>query len=96
VEKIDDLVTFLFLPVVRESHSALDIANIQYFVLSGLNTNMGLLNTGEIWGYIILLIVVGWAGKFIGCGGVAYWLGYSWRESGAIGMLMSCKGYVCM
>jgi Kef-type K+ transport system membrane component KefB len=53
---------------------------------------MGLLNTGMIWGYIILLIVVGWAGKFVGCGGVAWWLGYSWRESGAIGMLMSCKG----
>lgn len=55
---------------------------------------MGLLDTGTIWGYIILITVTGWAGKFIGCGGVAYLLKYSWREAGAIGMLMSCKGYV--
>jgi Kef-type K+ transport system membrane component KefB len=79
----------MFVPILRLTNS-----DLQYFVLSGLNTNMGLLNTGEIWGYTILLIVVGWAGKFVGCGGAAYMLNYSWRESGAIGMLMSCKGYV--
>jgi Kef-type K+ transport system membrane component KefB len=79
----------MFVPILRLTNS-----DLQYFVLSGLNTNMGLLNTGEIWGYTILLIVVGWAGKFVGCGGAAYMLKYSWRESGAIGMLMSCKGYV--
>lgn len=79
-ERIDDLVTMLFLPI--------------YFVLSGLNTNLAALDTGKIWGYIILLTVIGFVGKFFGCAGVAKLCGYTWRESGAIGMLMSCKGLV--
>ncbi|EIW65820.1 hypothetical protein TREMEDRAFT_72538 [Tremella mesenterica DSM 1558] len=80
VEKIDDLVSMLFLPI--------------YFVLSGLSTNLGLLNTGKDWGYIVLLCTVAFLGKFIGCAGMAYILRYPIRESGAIGMLMSCKGLV--
>lgn len=78
VEKIEDLITVLFIPI--------------YFVLSGLSTNLGLLNHGTDWGYIIALCVIGWFGKFAGCGIVARLLGYNNRESGAIGMLMSCKG----
>ncbi|OCF35724.1 potassium:hydrogen antiporter [Kwoniella heveanensis BCC8398] len=80
VEKIDDLVTLLFLPI--------------YFVLSGLSTNLGLLDTGKIWGYIIMLCVIGFAGKFLGCAGAAVAMRYSLRESAAIGVLMSCKGLV--
>ncbi|WVQ73663.1 hypothetical protein IAR50_003243 [Cryptococcus sp. DSM 104548] len=80
VEKIDDLVSMLFLPI--------------YFVLSGLQTNLGLLNTGHIWGYTILLIVVAFLGKFVGCCGAALALKYPVRESAAIGLLMSCKGLV--
>ncbi len=64
----------------------------QYFVLSGLSTNLGLLNTGKIWGYVVLLCTVAFFGKFIGCAVTAKLLKYSNRESGAIGMLMSCKG----
>ena len=80
VEKIDDLISLLFIPI--------------YFVLSGLSTNLGLLDHGEDWGYIILLCFIGWAGKFFGCAITAKLLGYNLRESGAIGMLMSCKGLV--
>ncbi|RSH86649.1 K(+)/H(+) antiporter [Apiotrichum porosum] len=79
-ERIDDLVSMLFLPI--------------YFVLSGLKTNLGLLNTGKIWGFVIMLCCVAFSSKFIGCAGTAKILGYSYRESGAIGMLMSCKGLV--
>ncbi|BEJ15485.1 hypothetical protein CspHIS471_0500900 [Cutaneotrichosporon sp. HIS471] len=79
-ERIDDLVTMLFLPI--------------YFTLSGLNTNFGSLSDGLAWGYVVLLCVVGFVGKFGGCAATAKFLGYSWRESGAIGMLMSCKGLV--
>jgi Kef-type K+ transport system membrane component KefB len=64
----------------------------QYFVLSGLSTNLGLLDSGISWAYIIMFIVIGWFGKFAGCAAAARWLGYTLRESGAIGMLMSCKG----
>ncbi|WWD21177.1 hypothetical protein CI109_105661 [Kwoniella shandongensis] len=80
VEKIDDLVTMLFLPI--------------YFVLSGLQTNLGLLDTGKIWGYTILLIFIAFFGKFIGCAAAALAMRYPLRESAAIGMLMSCKGLV--
>lgn len=79
-ERIEDLVTMLFLPI--------------YFTLSGINTNLGTLDDGKAWGYVVMLCVVGFAGKFIGCAGTAKLLKYTWRESGAIGMLMSCKGLV--
>ncbi|KAK4513784.1 uncharacterized protein ATC70_005790 [Mucor velutinosus] len=41
-EKIEDMVNILFLPL--------------YFTLSGLKTQIGLLDTGVIWGYVILVI----------------------------------------
>ncbi|EJC99637.1 Sodium/hydrogen exchanger [Fomitiporia mediterranea MF3/22] len=63
-----------------------------YFALSGLKTDLGLLNTGKAWGYTILVIVLAYLGKFIGCGGVAKIVGFSTREACAIGTLMSCKG----
>lgn len=79
-ERIDDLVTMLFLPI--------------YFVLSGLKTNLAAINSGRDWGYVVMLCVIAFAGKFIGCAATAKMLKYTWRESGAIGMLMSCKGLV--
>ena len=55
---------------------------------------MGLLDNGITWGYTILICVVAFFSKFVGCFGVAYLCGFNWRESGAIGSLMSCKGLV--
>ncbi|KAF9035924.1 cation/H+ exchanger [Panaeolus papilionaceus] len=80
VEKIEDLVSILFLPI--------------YFTLSGLKTNLGLLNTGKDWGYIVLICLVAFSSKFVSCGVAAMCNGFKWRESGAIGSLMSCKGLV--
>ncbi|KAG7447669.1 cation/H+ exchanger [Guyanagaster necrorhizus] len=80
VEKIEDLVTILFLPL--------------YFVSSGLNTNLGLLNNGVTWGYTILICLVSFSAKFLACGATAFATGFNWREAGAIGSLMSCKGLV--
>ncbi|QRW16338.1 potassium/sodium hyperpolarization-activated cyclic nucleotide-gated channel 4 [Rhizoctonia solani] len=80
LEKIEDLVSILFLPL--------------YFTLSGLKTDLGLLNDGTAWGYTFLVIVVAFLGKFIGCAVTARLMGFNTRESGAIGMLMSCKGLV--
>lgn len=79
-ERLDDLVALLFLPI--------------YFVLSGLKTNLGLLDNGVTWGYTIAIIVVAFFGKFIGCAATAKAVGFGYRESGAIGTLMSCKGLV--
>ncbi|KAF8646092.1 hypothetical protein AX16_007392, partial [Volvariella volvacea WC 439] len=78
VEKLEDLVSLLFLPI--------------YFTLSGLRTNLGLLNDGVSWGYVVLVCLVAFASKFLACAGVALLTGFNWREAGAIGSLMSCKG----
>ncbi|KAJ7098661.1 Sodium/hydrogen exchanger family-domain-containing protein [Mycena belliarum] len=80
VEKLEDLVSILFLPI--------------YFTLSGLNTNLGLLDDGITWAYIILICLVAFTSKFVACGVTAYYTGFNWREAGAIGSLMSCKGLV--
>ncbi|KAJ7068839.1 Sodium/hydrogen exchanger family-domain-containing protein [Mycena amicta] len=80
VEKLEDLVSILFLPI--------------YFALSGLKTNLGLLDTGMTWAYIVIICLVAFSSKFIACGATAYACGFNWREAGAIGSLMSCKGLV--
>ena len=96
VEKIEDIVSVLLLPLVRLPSSLLQavllIISLQYFALTGLRTNLGLLNNGITWGYTILIIVVAFFSKFIGCSIAAKLTGFNYRESGAIGVLMSCKG----
>jgi Kef-type K+ transport system membrane component KefB len=79
-EKIEDLVSTLFLPL--------------YFALSGLGTNLGLLNDGITWAYVIGVISVAFAGKIIGGTLAARACKLVWRESFTIGALMSCKGLV--
>ena len=79
-EKIEDLISALFLPL--------------YFALSGLNTNIGLLDNGITWGYTIGVTVVAFSAKFIGASLAARLTGMVWRESFTIGSLMSCKGLV--
>lgn len=79
-EKIEDVVAALFLPL--------------YFTLSGLSTNLGLLNTGITWGYVIGVIVIAFTAKVIGGACAARYSGLLWRESFSVGVLMSCKGLV--
>ncbi|KFX91723.1 hypothetical protein O988_07612, partial [Pseudogymnoascus sp. VKM F-3808] len=79
-EKIEDLVTVLFLPL--------------YFALSGLNTNLGLLNDGIAWAYVVGIIAVALVGKIVGGTFAARSCKLVWRESLTIGVLMSCKGLV--
>ncbi|KAF7308876.1 Na-H-Exchanger domain-containing protein [Mycena kentingensis (nom. inval.)] len=80
-EKLEDMVSITFLPL--------------YFTLSGLNTNLKLLNTGITWGYTIAICVLAFIGKFGACSLAARYLaGFNWRESSTIGSLMSCKGLV--
>lgn len=79
-EKIEDLISALFLPL--------------YFALSGLSTNLGLLDTAITWGYIVGVLSVAFIGKFVGASVAARVNGVVWRESFTIGALMSCKGLV--
>jgi hypothetical protein len=61
---------------------------LQYFTLSGLKTNLGLLDNGVTWGYTILLCFVAFIGKFSGCALAAKANKFNMRESLAIGTLM--------
>ncbi|KAF2176990.1 hypothetical protein K469DRAFT_721081 [Zopfia rhizophila CBS 207.26] len=79
-EKIEDLIGALFLPL--------------YFTLSGLNTNIGLLDSGIIWAYVVGVIAVAFIAKFVGAALAARSTKMLWRECFAIGSLMSCKGLV--
>ncbi|POS80054.1 K(+)/H(+) antiporter 1 [Diaporthe helianthi] len=79
-EKIEDLISVLFLPL--------------YFALSGLSTDLGLLDDGMTWAYVIGVIAIAFSGKIIGGTLAAKLSKLEWRESFTIGVLMSCKGLV--
>ncbi|EPQ51288.1 Sodium/hydrogen exchanger, partial [Gloeophyllum trabeum ATCC 11539] len=78
MKRLEPVVWNIFLPV--------------YFALSGLKTDLGLLNDGKSWGFTCVVCLMAYMGKFIGCGIASRFLGFTWRESSAIGTLMSCKG----
>ncbi len=79
-EKLEDLIGAVFLPL--------------YFTLSGLNTNLGLLDTGITWAYVVAITLVAFFTKVAGASLAARLNGLVWRESFSIGVLMSCKGLV--
>ncbi|KAI8354088.1 Sodium/hydrogen exchanger family-domain-containing protein [Choanephora cucurbitarum] len=79
-EKIEDLVNIIFLPL--------------YFTLSGLKTQIGLLNSGSVWGYVVLVIFLACFGKIVGCTLAARLTRMTTREALTVGFLMNCKGLV--
>lgn len=77
-DKIEDLSILLLLPL--------------FFVITGLRTQIGLLNEGHLWisfGWILLVAV---SGKFGGSALAARVVGQSWRDSLSIGVLMNTRG----
>lgn len=63
-----------------------------FFTYSGLNTKIGLLNTGFLWlmcGAVLLAAVLG---KGVACWMAARWTGISNREALGIGTLMNARG----
>lgn len=79
-EKVEDLISTLFLPL--------------YFALSGLGTNLGLLDNGITWAYVVAVVAIAFLAKFWGAALAAKANGLVWRECFTIGSLMSCKGLV--
>jgi Kef-type K+ transport system membrane component KefB len=79
-EKLEDVIGALFLPL--------------YFTLSGLKTNLGLLDNGITWGYVFAVTLTAFFSKIVGATLAARFSGIVWRESFTIGALMSCKGLV--
>ena len=72
------LTTVVFLPLV--------------FAVTGLRTNVGLLQTPELWLCCALVLLVAIAGKFGGAALSAKAVGFSWRDATAIGLLMNTRG----
>ncbi|HEX8452905.1 MAG TPA: cation:proton antiporter [Longimicrobium sp.] len=77
-EKLEDVTVVLLLPL--------------FFAFTGLRTAFGLLEGAEMWGYAALIILVAVAGKWGGSTLAARFTGMTWREAGAVGVLMNTRG----
>jgi Kef-type K+ transport system membrane component KefB len=75
---IEKLTTTLLLPM--------------FFVYSGLNTKIGLLNTLELWGVAAIVVTASILGKGVACMLAARLAGESWRHSALVGALMNARG----
>ena len=78
IEKVEDIAVILFLPL--------------FFVFTGLNTNIGLINDAYMWKVTGLIIAVAVVGKFFGSALAAKFVGQNWRDSLTIGALMNTRG----
>lgn len=79
-DKVEPLTTKLLLPL--------------FFVYSGLNTQIGLVNTPALWAVTLGLIVVAVVGKGVACAVAARLSKVPMRESVALGALMNARGLI--
>lgn len=63
-----------------------------FFVLTGLRSEIGLLNDANAWLTCGVIIVVAVFGKLIGSALAAKYMGFHWRDSFALGILMNTRG----
>ncbi|KAG6688445.1 hypothetical protein I3842_11G125400 [Carya illinoinensis] len=80
VEKVEDIVTGLFLPL--------------YFVSSGLKTNIATIQGLQSWGLLVLVICTACIGKIVGTVAVSLLCRVPVQEALALGFLMNTKGLV--
>jgi Kef-type K+ transport system membrane component KefB len=78
IHHLDLLTTTFLLPV--------------FFVYSGLNTQIALLDSPAIWRVALILVTLSIAGKGVACLVAARVSGEPWRESITIGVLMNARG----
>ena len=78
IDKIEDLSVTLLLPL--------------FFVYTGLRTEIGLLNTPELWLICLIFVVIAIVGKMAGSIIPARAVGESWRDSLSLGALMNTRG----
>lgn len=78
--RLEPLVTTFLLPL--------------FFVYSGLNTQIGLLNSWTLWAVTLGILVVSIAGKGVACTLAARLNKVPWRESIALGSLMNARGLI--
>lgn len=63
-----------------------------FFVYSGLNTRIGLVDTPALWGFALLVLLAACLGKGAACYAAARWRGESPGDALAIGALMNARG----
>lgn len=78
MEKVEDVALVFFLPL--------------FFAFTGLRTEIGLINSPELWFVCLLLVTVAIAGKLGGCTIAARLVGESWKDSLTVGALMNTRG----
>jgi Kef-type K+ transport systems, membrane components len=78
MEKVEDISLVFFLPL--------------FFAFTGLRTQIGLINSPELFGVLALLISVAVLGKFGGCTIASRLVGESWKNSLIVGTLMNTRG----
>lgn len=78
MEKVEDIALVFFLPL--------------FFAFTGLRTEIGLINTPELWGVCLLLVTVAIVGKLGGCAIASRLVGEPWKDSLIIGTLMNTRG----
>lgn len=78
MEKVEDIALVFFLPL--------------FFAYTGLHTEIGLINTPELWLVCLLFIAVSVLGKLGGCAIAARTVGENWKDSLIIGTLMNTRG----
>lgn len=79
-DKLQDLVVVLLLPL--------------FFAFTGLRTSIGLLNSPVLWIDCAVIILFASVGKFGGSALASRITGLSWREAGALGILMNTRGLI--
>lgn len=80
VEKVEDIVSGLFLPL--------------YFVSSGLKTNVATIQGAQSWGLLVLVICTACFGKIFGTVLVSLCCKIRFKEALTLGFLMNTKGLV--
>lgn len=83
-----------FAEILREKLESLTVGLLLpfFFVYSGLNTKLGLVNSAELWMITIVLLVAAIVGKGVACALAAKASGETWRDAWAIGTLMNARG----
>ncbi len=78
MEKVEDIALVFFLPL--------------FFAFTGLRTEIGLINSPDLWLVCGLLVTVAIVGKLGGCAIAARLVGESWKDSLTVGTLMNTRG----
>jgi Kef-type K+ transport system membrane component KefB len=80
--RLTDMSSLLLLPI--------------FFAFSGLNTRLGTLTDIGLLLPTAIILVVAFAGKYLGCGLMVRSHGMSWRHASAVGGLMNARGMIIL